>query len=54
MAATNARKHTCVLKNIHDIHESSIDFNTDNALSCSSGIISVEVNTTVPWAIYKS
>jgi hypothetical protein len=34
--------------------DSSIDFNTDNALACGSGMITVSVNTTVPWAVYKS
>ena len=29
--------------------DSSIDFNTDNALTCGSGITNVSVNTTVPW-----
>ena len=37
-----------------DQRDSSIDFNTDNALACGSGIINVSVNTTVPWAVYKS
>jgi hypothetical protein len=34
--------------------DSRIAFNTGNALSCGSGIVSVSVNTTVPWAVYKS
>ena len=25
-----------------------------NALACGSGIINISVNTTVPWAFYKS
>ena len=33
---------------------SSIDFNTDKALVCGSGIINVSVNTTVCWAVYLS
>jgi hypothetical protein len=32
----------------------SIDFKTDNALACGSGIFTVPVNTTVPWVIYNS
>jgi hypothetical protein len=28
--------------------DSSIDFNTDNALACGSGIFTVSVNITVP------
>jgi hypothetical protein len=34
--------------------DSSIDFNTDNALACGSVIITVSLNTTVPCAVYKS
>jgi hypothetical protein len=38
-----------------DCHwDSSIDFNTDNALTLGSGIITASVNTTVPWTVYKS
>ena len=33
---------------------SGIDFNTDKAFTCGSGIITASVNTTVPWAVYKS
>ena len=39
---------------IHRSCDSSIDVNIDNALGCDLGIINVSVNTTVPWAVYKS
>ena len=34
--------------------DSSIDRNSDDAWAAGEGIISVEVNTTVPRAVYKS
>jgi len=34
--------------------DSSIDWNIDNVWAAGEGIINVEVNTTVPWAVYKS
>ena len=34
--------------------DSSIDRNSDNALGAGEDIISVEVNTTVPRAVYLS
>jgi len=34
--------------------DSSIDWNSDNAWAAGEGIISVEVNTTVPRAVYLS
>jgi hypothetical protein len=33
---------------------SSIDWNIDDAWAAGEGIISVEVNTTIPRAVYKS
>jgi hypothetical protein len=32
----------------------SIDWNNDNAWAAGEGIISVEVNTTVPMTVYKT
>ena len=31
-----------------------IDFHIDKEFACGSDIINVSVNTTVPWAVYKS